>query len=352
MNSMSENQNLLVSDEPCQVLTIDLKSTIGQFLSQLAHAGMETLPKGRDHIPFVAGSLEEKLPENPIPLVETDTVDHLNVSAITEKSIRRSAVSESRSEFKVDRAANKPSPTAPEHDLPEESTRTAMVRSNSENLETETNFAVEASRLLPLNNQTGYPPQVPLLIRHEALSVIQAEVAGCTRCSELSATRTQTVFGTGAVSPRLVFLGESPDADDDRMGKPFTGAAGKLLDKIMAACKLTRDDVYILNTVKCHPPGNRNPGNVELDHCWGYAERQLEVLQPEFICCLGTVAAKRLLNSNLPLGQLRQKFHQYRGSRVVVTYHPAYLLRTESAKKHVWEDMKMLMQEMGVDLTK
>jgi DNA polymerase len=146
----------------------------------------------------------------------------------------------------------------------------------------------------------------------------------------------------------LVFIGEGPGADEDRVGEPFVGAAGKKLDKIIAAIKMDRSDVYILNTVKCRPPANRNPSLSELDHCWEYAERQLEVLQPEFICCLGSVAAKRVLNTTRPLGQLRQQFYSYRGSRVLVTYHPAYLLRTESANRLVWEDMKLLMKEMGI----
>ncbi|MDA7924521.1 uracil-DNA glycosylase, partial [Mariniblastus sp.] len=109
--------------------------------------------------------------------------------------------------------------------------------------------------------------------------------------------------------------------------------------------------IFILNTIKCRPPGNRNPSQDELSNCWGYAERQLEIIQPEFICCLGSVAARTLLKTTQSLGKLRKQFHSYRGSRVLVTYHPAYLLRTPSAKRHVWEDMKMLMKEMGVELS-
>jgi len=120
----------------------------------------------------------------------------------------------------------------------------------------------------------------------------------------------------------------------------------------MDACQLSRDEVYILNTVKCRPPGNRTPAQHELSNCWGYAEKQLEIIQPEFICCLGSVAAKTLLKTTESLGRLRRRFHAYRGSRVLVTYHPAYLLRTPSAKRHVWEDMKLLMKELGVDLSK
>ena len=188
--------------------------------------------------------------------------------------------------------------------------------------------------------------------RPEALEIINSEVRDCTRCEELCAKRTQTVFGVGSPSARLVFVGEGPGADEDRQGKPFVGAAGKLLNKILAASKLKREEVYILNTVKCRPPRNRNPTESEIRNCWDYAERQLEVIQPEFICCLGSVAAKTMLQTTQSLGRLRGRFHPWKGARLIVTYHPAYLLRNEGAKRHVWEDMQMLVKEMGIDLSK
>ena len=147
-----------------------------------------------------------------------------------------------------------------------------------------------------------------------------------------------------------MFLGEGPGANEDRQGEPFVGEAGKLLDKILNASTLKRDQVYILNTVKCRPPNNRNPLPAELENCRGFLDRQLDVIRPEFIVCLGSVAAKSLLGTKLSLGKLRKQFHQYRESKVLVTYHPAYLLRTPSAKTHVWEDMKMLMKALGVEL--
>ncbi len=199
---------------------------------------------------------------------------------------------------------------------------------------------------------SDYPESLPLAQRRTELTQIADTVGQCRRCSELAQCRTRTVFGVGNIAPRLVFLGEAPGADEDRAGEPFVGAAGQLLNKIIAACGMKREDVYILNTIKCRPPGNRNPDLSELENCWEYTRRQIEILRPEFICCLGLIATKQLLKTTLPLGRLRQKFHSYRGSRVVVTYHPAYLLRTESAKKHVWDDMKMLLKEMGIDLTK
>jgi len=186
--------------------------------------------------------------------------------------------------------------------------------------------------------------------RPKALTVLQTEVAACHCCPELVRNRKQTVFGVGNPQARLCFLGEAPGQEEDAKGEPFVGPAGQLLDKIITASKLSREDVFILNTVKCRPPMNRTPFDSEVEQCWHFAHRQLEIIQPEFICCLGAVAAKSLLRTSRSIGQLRGNFHRYRGSQVVVTYHPAYLLRTPSAKKHVWEDMKMLMRAMGVEL--
>jgi DNA polymerase len=182
------------------------------------------------------------------------------------------------------------------------------------------------------------------------LEILQQEVAGCTRCNELACTRTQTVFGTGSPQARLCFIGEAPGADEDRLGEPFVGRAGQLLTKIIEACRMKREDVYILNMIKCRPPGNRNPLPDELANCRGYLERQLALVRPEFMCCLGAVAGQNLLGTTLAIGKLRGKVHALRGAKVVCTYHPAYLLRNPAAKKDTWEDMKLLMREMGVEL--
>jgi DNA polymerase len=183
------------------------------------------------------------------------------------------------------------------------------------------------------------------------LEVLQQEVAGCTLCGELASTRTQTVFGVGNPQARLCFLGEAPGADEDRQGEPFVGRAGQLLNKIIEACRLRREDVYILNVLKCRPPGNRNPAPDEANNCRRFLDRQLELVAPEFICCLGAVAAQNLLNTTEAIGRMRGKVLEYRaGDRtinVVCTYHPAYLLRNPSAKKYCWDDMKLLMKEMG-----
>jgi uracil-DNA glycosylase len=183
-----------------------------------------------------------------------------------------------------------------------------------------------------------------------ALERVRREVVHCTLCHELAKTRTQTVFGTGNPKARLCFFGEAPGADEDRQGEPFVGAAGQLLDKIIQACTLKREDVYILNVLKCRPPQNRTPLPEETANCRMFFERQLEIIQPEFICCLGAVASQALLRTTQSLGRLRGRFHDYRGIRVIVTYHPAYLLRSPDKKRDTWEDMKMLMREMGIEL--
>ena len=177
-------------------------------------------------------------------------------------------------------------------------------------------------------------------------------MVGCTACEELCSQRTQTVFGVGDPNARLCFLGEAPGADEDRLGEPFVGKAGQLLTKIIEAMSLTRDDVYILNILKCRPPGNRNPLPEEVVNCRSFFERQIELIDPEYICCLGSVAAQNLLNTTTSIGRLRGEFHDWNGRKVMATYHPAYLLRSPDKKKLVWEDMKILMGEMGIPMPK
>lgn len=215
-------------------------------------------------------------------------------------------------------------------------------------VEAKTGFHAEHGKVAGSMLTTAYPNSLNDTDRKRELEVLSGQVSDCLRCEELSRCRTQTVFGVGNPSARLCFLGEGPGAEEDRQGLPFVGAAGQLLDKIISACNMQREDVYILNCVKCRPPGNRNPTGPELENCWPFAIRQLEILQPEFICCLGSIAARTLLETHLSIGRLRQSFHAYRGSRAIVTYHPAYLLRNPDAKKLVWDDMKMLMKEMGI----
>lgn len=188
--------------------------------------------------------------------------------------------------------------------------------------------------------------------RVEALAEVADIVAQCTRCEELARTRTQTVFGVGNPNARLVFCGEAPGADEDRQGVPFVGAAGQLLDKIITACTLKREDVYILNILRCRPPGNRTPMPAEAANCREYLDAQLRIIQPAYICCLGACASQNLLETTQALGKLRGRFHEYRGIKVLCTYHPAYLLRNPAAKRPTWEDMQMLMAAMGIELPK
>lgn len=182
--------------------------------------------------------------------------------------------------------------------------------------------------------------------RQQRFELLNGQACDCRRCPAIVTYRQQTVFGDGHLRPTVCFMGEAPGADEDRTGKPFVGKAGQLLTKIIGAMKLRREDVYILNALKCRPPQNRTPISDEIDNCRTFVEQQLDTLQPRFIVCLGAVAVRSLLQSDLSIGSLRGQFHHYRGARVVVTYHPSYLLRNESAKRLVWDDMKMLMAEL------
>ncbi|MBQ6826496.1 MAG: uracil-DNA glycosylase, partial [Thermoguttaceae bacterium] len=184
--------------------------------------------------------------------------------------------------------------------------------------------------------------------RTERLRVICADVARCARCAELAASRTQTVFGSGNPTSELVFVGEGPGADEDAQGLPFVGRSGKLLtDMIEKGMGIPRDSVFICNVVRCRPPQNRNPRPDEAAACRPFLDATLDVVRPKFICCLGSIAAKNLLGVDVPIGRLRGKVHDYRGMKVVCTYHPAYLLRNPPAKKDAWADLQLLMREMG-----
>jgi DNA polymerase len=192
-------------------------------------------------------------------------------------------------------------------------------------------------------------PSLTLEQRRQELQLLTDKVCQCSRCPELAASRTQTVFGVGPVGAEICFVGEAPGADEDAQGEPFVGAAGQLLNRIIAACKMKREEVYICNIIKCRPPGNRTPLPHEAANCREFLERQLELIRPKFICALGSTAAKYLLNTTQSIGQLRRRFHDYRGTPVICTYHPAYLLphRSPEKKKEVWEDMKMLLAKLG-----
>ncbi len=208
------------------------------------------------------------------------------------------------------------------------------------------------SRLLPIegiqSDETLGDEELPTPARAKRLATMAAEVADCTRCPELVACRTQTVFGEGNPRPRFVFFGEAPGADEDRTGRPFVGRSGQLLDKMISAMTLAREDIYLLNTVKCRPPGNRNPEHEELQNCQPYWMEQLQILRPTYIVCLGAIPAQTLLQSKLTVGRLRGKLHDWRGIKALVTYHPAYLLRNPKAKGASWSDLQVLMADAGL----
>ena len=186
--------------------------------------------------------------------------------------------------------------------------------------------------------------------KEAALKVLTQEVASCQLCSVLVGNRTQTVFGDGSANAELCFVGEAPGGDEDRQGVPFIGKAGQLLTRIIEACRLKREEVYICNVLKCRPPGNRNPMPDEVDNCRPFLDRQLEILKPKMLVALGKYAAAYLLEQppeKVPITRIRGQIRDYRGIPVMITLHPAYLLRNPSAKREVWEDMKTVMRELG-----
>ncbi len=184
----------------------------------------------------------------------------------------------------------------------------------------------------------------------EQLEAFIKSNGGCTKC-RLAEERNKIVVGVGDPKARIVFIGEGPGADEDRTGIPFVGRAGKLLDKIFEAMGLSREKgIYICNIVKCRPPNNRDPLPDEASACMPYLKKQLDIIKPSVICCLGRVAAQQLLDTNVALGKMRGKTHYFEGIPVLVTYHPAYLLRNPAGKKPTWEDMKQLLKIAGLPI--
>ncbi len=198
---------------------------------------------------------------------------------------------------------------------------------------------------------TPAPPQVaaavPAAQRASALQLIRDEIGDCTRCA-LHAGRTRLVFADGDPNARLMFVGEGPGADEDAQGLPFVGRAGQLLNNMIAAMGLKREQVYIANIVKCRPPGNRTPAPEEANTCTQFLFRQIDVVRPEVLVALGATAATYLLGARQPLAGLRGRVHAYRGAQLIVTYHPAYLLRDPRQKKEAWADLQIAMRELGL----
>ncbi len=178
------------------------------------------------------------------------------------------------------------------------------------------------------------------------LSDLKKVVHDCVKCSELAAKRKNVVFGYGNPKAQLVFVGEAPGQDEDIQGLPFVGKAGQLLTKIIESIGQSRESVFICNVLKCRPPGNRNPLPQEISNCEPYLIDQINLIRPTIICALGTFAAQTLLKTENKISSLRGKFYDYHGSKLLCTFHPAYLLRNPEEKRKVWEDMKMIRAEL------
>ena len=194
-------------------------------------------------------------------------------------------------------------------------------------------------------------PPPPRPKRIELLTAMdEDEVKGCTKC-DLCKTRTHTVFGEGDPEARLMFIGEGPGQNEDETGRPFVGKAGQLLEKMIGGMKLRREDVFIANVVKCRPPDNRVPTAAETAACTPYLNRQIEIIRPTVIVTLGLPATRHLLGLQLPMGKMRGRWHEWRGIKVMPTYHPAYLLRsyTRANREAVWGDLKLVMSELAGD---
>jgi DNA polymerase len=188
-------------------------------------------------------------------------------------------------------------------------------------------------------------------VQNDTLPKIREEIGDCTRC-KLHKGRNQIVFGDGNPKARLVFVGEGPGADEDLQGLPFVGRAGKLLTQMIEAMGLQRKDVYICNVVKCRPPENRTPQPDEVLTCSPFLIRQIDVINPKVLVCLGAVAAKTLLETNRGITQFRGQWLEWRGRKLMATYHPAYLLRNPNAKGEVWKDLQKVMAELGLQVPK
>ena len=201
--------------------------------------------------------------------------------------------------------------------------------------------ATSRSAILPLDLDAGAPAEGRM-----SLSQIRDELGECTRC-KLSTTRKSIVFGVGDPNAPLMFVGEAPGEQEDKRGEPFVGPAGELLDKMIEAMGWSRQSVYIANTTKCRPPGNRNPEPDELEQCMPFLQAQIASIAPRIIVALGRPASNQLLGRDVPISALRNKFHDVNGIRVMPTFHPAYLLREPDRKRDAWADLKLVMQELA-----
>jgi uracil-DNA glycosylase len=208
-----------------------------------------------------------------------------------------------------------------------------------------------------LNAEAPENPVKPVRQDHpDSLEALRAHIGDCGRC-KLHKGRKNLVFGEGSPRARLVFVGEGPGRDEDRVGRPFVGAAGELLtDIIEKGMRLTREEVYICNIVKCHPPENRDPERDEIEACLPFLKRQISIIKPEVICTLGRIASQELLEKSIKITQDRGQWHSFMGIPVMPTYHPAYIIRNKARERelkgHVWEDIKKIMNRLGLEVKK
>ena len=232
-----------------------------------------------------------------------------------------------------------------------------------------TESSSEVETALPLEQREDMPrtktAAVPIFEQHisaaskpeagitdpvKALQVIREDLGDCTRCPLHNQGRKQIVFGVGNPRAELMFIGEAPGADEDQQGEPFVGRAGQLLNNMIKAMGIQREDVYIANIIKCRPPGNRTPERDECETCSPFLMRQIAAIKPRAIVALGAVAAKTLLAINAPMSEFRGRWFDFRGTKLAVTYHPAFLLRDPRQKKETWKDLQMVMKELRLTL--
>lgn len=184
------------------------------------------------------------------------------------------------------------------------------------------------------------------MTKHEMLCMLDAKIKACTRCNILCRNRTKTVFGEGNPDSPLVWIGEGPGMSEDQEGRPFVGLAGEELNKMIAACGWKREDVYILNILKCRPPGNRRPEEDEVKNCKPFLDLQLKVINPRYIICLGNTAARTVLNSRASITSLRERLFRRQGRTILCTYHPSFVLRNPSAREDVGKDIQIMLKRM------
>jgi uracil-DNA glycosylase family 4 len=205
-----------------------------------------------------------------------------------------------------------------------------------------------AETVLAQAESAEFPPLTVLDDKPSALRAIREDLGDCTRCALHRQGRKQIVFGVGNPDADIMFVGEGPGADEDEQGEPFVGRAGQLLNNMIAAMGIRREDVYIANVVKCRPPGNRTPERDECETCSPFLLRQIETVRPKIVVALGAVAAKTLLGINETMASMRGRIYDFRGTKLAVTYHPAYLLRDPRQKSEAWKDLQMVMKYLGM----